>query len=165
MLDCHTPLGKLFIEHQYKTQKVLEARGYTVINTPVDDHFSDVILAKMVDGRLTMCGVAEIKSRDTAGDQKLTRKYLKDNGGYLITERKLRLGAMAASTYCVPFYVIVNLINEGVILVWQITNNKGIFVEDHPTARTETRSTVNGGTANRVNAFLQMDSKYLTVIE
>lgn len=165
MLDCQTPLGQFYMDEQYRVQEVLKARGYTIMNTSGMDHNSDVILGKEIDGRLVMTGVAEIKSRSSAGDKPLTREYLKDNGGYLITERKLKFGAMASSIYNVPFFVIVSLMAEGVILVWQITNNKGIFVETYVTKKTETRATVNGGVANRTNAFLPMDSKFLTTID
>lgn len=165
MLDCQTPLGQFYMEEQYRVQKVLEGRGYIIINTSGMDHNSDVILAKEIDGRITMTGVAEIKSRSTAGDKPLTREYLKGNGGYLITERKLKFGATASAIYNVPFFVIVSLMSEGVILVWQITNNRGIFVEKYVTKKTETRATVNGGVAYRTNAFLPMDSKFLTTIE
>ena len=165
MLDCETPKGQFYMDEQYRVQDVLKARGYIVMNTSGMDHNSDVILGREIEGRLVMTGVAEIKSRSTAGDKPLTREYLKDNGGYLITERKLKFGAMASSIYNVPFFVIVSLMSEGVILVWQITNNKGIFVESYVTKKTETRATVNGGTAFRTNSFLPMDSKFLTVIE
>lgn len=165
MLDCETPKGQFYMDEQYRVQDVLKARGYIVMNTSGMDHNSDVILGREIEGRLVMTGVAEIKSRSTAGDKPLTREYLKDNGGYLITERKLKFGAMASSIYNVPFFVIVSLMSEGVILVWQITNNKGIFVESYVTKKTETRATVNGGKAFRTNSFLPMDSKFLTVIE
>lgn len=165
MLDCETPLGQHYMQEQYRVQKVLESRGYIVINTSGKDHNSDVILAKEIEGMVTMVGLAEIKSRSMAGDKPLTRKYLSENGGYLITERKLKFGATASAMYSVPFFVVVSLMAEGVILVWQITNNRGIFVEPYVKKKTETRATVNGGVAYRDNAFLSMDSKFLTVIE
>jgi hypothetical protein len=164
-LDCETPLGQLFIQEQYRTQERLAARGYTVINTSGASNNADVILSKVIDGRLTMTGLAEIKSRKTAGSIPLTRKYLSENGGYLITAEKLKFGALASSMYKVPFYVIVSLMEENVILVWQITTSLGDYTEKFETKQTPTRATVNGGTAFRTNAFLKMDSKYLTVIE
>ena len=105
-LDCETPLGQLFIQEQYRTQERLAARGYTVINTSGASNNADVILSKVIDGRLTMTGLAEIKSRKTAGENPLTRKYLSENGGYLITAEKLKFGALASSMYKVPFYFI-----------------------------------------------------------
>lgn len=164
-LDCDTPLGQLFIQEQYRTQERLADRGYTVINTSGKANNADVILAKEIDGRLTITGLAEIKSRKTAGEKPLTKQYLQENGGYLITAEKLKFGALASSMYKVPFYVIVSLMEENVILVWQITTSTGDYTEKFETKQTPTRATVNGGSAFRTNAFLKMDSKYLTVIE
>lgn len=112
-----------------------------------------------------MVGIAEIKCRKSAGGEPINRQYLIDNGGYLITYTKLKYGAMVSGIHMVPFFVIVSLIDEGVILVWQITNRTGSFVEEVPYRMTKTRKTVNGGEIERTNAFLQMDSKFLTVIE
>ena len=165
MLDCETPLGRFFIEEQYRVQNVLAGRGYTVINTSGADNNTDVILAKEIEVRLTITGLAEIKCRKSAGGVPLTQEYLKENGGYLITHSKLKFGAHASSLYSVPFFVIVSLMDEGVILVWQITDTKGNYVEKIDVRETTTRKTVNGGEIVRRNAFLSMESKFLTVIE
>jgi hypothetical protein len=153
VLDCETPLGRQFIEEQYRVQQKLQDRGYTVFNSAGKANHADVFLCKEEDGWPTLVGIAEIKCRKSAGGQPINRQYLIDNGGYLITYTKLKYGA------------IVSLIDEGVILVWQITNKSGDFVEEIVHRVSYTRKTVNGGDANRTNAFLQMDSKYLTVIE
>jgi hypothetical protein len=165
MLDCQTELGEFFMQEQYRVQGVLEARGYTVINTSGLENNSDVILAKPVDGRLTIVGLAEIKCRKSAGGVPLTREYLSSNGGYLITHQKLKYGGFASSLYRVPFFVIVSLMEENVIMVWQITDSKGNFVEKYEIKKTVTRKTVNGGEIARENAFLPINSKYLTTIE
>jgi hypothetical protein len=165
VLDCETPLGRQFIEEQYRVQQKLQDRGYTVFNSAGKANHADVFLCKEEDGWPTLVGIAEIKCRKSAGGQPINRQYLIDNGGYLITYTKLKYGAMVSGIHMVPFFVIVSLIDEGVILVWQITNKSGDFVEEIVHRVSYTRKTVNGGDANRTNAFLQMDSKYLTVIE
>ena len=165
MLDCETPLGRQFIEEQYRVQQKLQERGYTVFNSAGKSNHADVFLCKQEDGWQTLVGIAEIKCRKSAGGEPINRQYLIDNGGYLITYTKLKYGAMVSGIHMVPFFVIVSLIDEGVILVWQITNRTGTFLDDVPQRITKTRRTVNGGDAMRTNAFLQMDSKYLTVIE
>lgn len=165
MLDCETPLGRQFIEEQYRVQRKLQERGYTVFNSGGKANHADVFLCKEEDGWPTLVGIAEIKCRKSAGNQPINRQYLIDNGGYLITHSKLKYGAMVSGIHMVPFFVIVSLIDEGVILVWQITNRTGNYVDDVPSRVTKTRKTVNGGEIERTNAFLQMDSKYLTVIE
>ena len=165
MLDCETPLGRQFIEEQYRVQRKLQERGYTVFNSAGKANHSDVFLCKEEDGWPTLTGIAEIKCRKSAGNQPISRQYLIDNGGYLITYSKLKYGAMVSGIHMVPFFVIVSLIDEGVILVWQVTNSTGRFMDEVPFRITKTRKTVNGGEIERTNAFLQMDSKYLTVIE
>lgn len=165
MLDCETELGKLFIEEQYRTQDRLAEFGFVVINTPGKVGRADVMLAKQVDGRLEMYGLAEIKSRLMAGNKPITRQYLRDNGGYLISNSKLKFGQQASTMYNIPFFVIVSIMEENVILIWKITDSSGAYTEEHETKQTSTKSTVNGGVSFRMNSFLSMDSKHLTTIE
>lgn len=164
MLDCDTPLGKVYINEQYKTQQLLVARGYTVINTPSKDHASDVLLAKEIDGRLTLYGLAEIKSRRNAGDAVIDREYVKKNG-YLVTYDKIKYGAVASSFYKVPFFLIVNLLNDNVVLIWQLTDHVGNPTINYKTIDTKTQKTCNGGEIVRRNAFIPYDTNYLTEIE
>ena len=166
MLDCESPLGIEFMKHQYGAMARLNKLGYLCIGTPQADNKSDIFLAKKSeDGHLRMYGIAEIKSRATAGGQMLTVEYLKNNGGYLISNDKLSFGQQASFSLRISFFVIVNLIYENKLLVWKITDDKGNFLDQFPRKRTKTRATVNGGEANRLNAFLQMNSKNLTIIE
>jgi hypothetical protein len=152
------------MNEQYKTQKLLEARGYTIVNTPSKDHNSDILLAKEIDGMLTLYGIAEIKSRKMAGDRILNREYVAQNG-YLVTNEKLRYGAVVSSFYKVPFFLIVNLLLDKRILVWQITDKAGNFTMDYKIIETKTQKTCNGGEIVRKNAFLPLDTNYLTEIE
>jgi hypothetical protein len=163
-LDCETPIGQLFMKEQYRVQQVLADRGYTVLNTSGKDNNADVILAKEIDGKLTVCGVAEIKSRKTAGDKPLTVEYLKQNGGYLITAEKLKYGAQMSIMLRAPFFVIVSLMEEGKILIWKITDDKGEYLEKIEVKQTKTQKTANGGVAYRNNAFLPIETPNLTII-
>lgn len=163
MLDCETPLGKKYIEEQYKTQAILEARGYTVINTPSKDHNSDIMLAKKVDGMLTLYGVAEIKSRRMAGERVIDREYVKRNG-YLVTYDKIKYGAQISSFYKVPFFLIVNLLLDNRILVWQLTHANGEKTMDYKVLDTKTQKTCNGGEIVRRNAYLPLETDFLTEI-
>lgn len=164
MLDCETPLGKEFIYHQHKTQELLEARGYTVINTPSKDHNSDIMLAKWIDGHLTLYGIAEIKSRRMAGDKVIDRAYVEKNG-YLVTYDKIKYGAQISSFYKVPFFLIVNLLLDKRVLVWQITNPNGSHTMDFKVIESQTQKTCNGGSIVRKNAYLPFKTEYLTEIE
>lgn len=164
MLDCETPLGKTFMTAQYKTQSLLEARGYTIVNTPGADHNSDILLCKPVDGRLTLYGIAEIKSREKAGDVILNREYVEKHG-YLVTYDKIKYGAQISSFYKVPFFLIVNLLLDNRVLVWQLTDAYGNKTMDFEVKETKTQKTCNGGEIIRRNAYLPLDTNYLTEIE
>ena len=157
MLDCDTPVGKMFINEQYNTQKILESKGYTFINMATKDSGADAFIAKTIDGVLTVCGVAEIKNRKMAGNSKLTVQYLKDNGGYLITNEKLKYGKNASEFFEIPFFLIVNLLEEGVILIWKVTNEYGSYMFDFVSRETETSMTCNGGVITRLNSYLPVD--------
>lgn len=166
MLDCESPLGIEFMKHQYAAMAKLNKAGYLCIATKNIADKSDIFIAKKdSDGHLRMHGIAEIKSRATAGGNILSVEYLKKNGGYLISNDKLSHGQQLSYMTSMPFFVIVNLIYENKLLVWKITDTDGNFLENFPRRRTKTRATVNGGTAERLNAFLQMTSKHLTIIE
>lgn len=157
MLDCDTPIGKTFIDYQKFTQKILEAKGYTVMNMATKDSGADVLLAKSIDKELTLCGVAEIKCRKSAGPVPLTYEYLQNNGGYLITHDKLKFGQSASYVFSVPYYLIVNLLVVNRILVWKVTDDQGLFLFDFETKNTSTRMTCNGGEIIRPNSYLPVD--------
>lgn len=163
MLDCQTPNGKKFISHQLRTQRLLEKKGYKFFNMSTESAKSDVLIAKDVDGMMTLCGVAEIKSREMAGSVPLTVDYLRTNGGYLITSDKLSYGADASNLFTVPFYLIVNLLIDKKILIWKITDDQGLYLFDFETKNTSTQMTCNGGTITRPNSFLPVDQA--TIIE
>lgn len=165
MLDCETPLGKTFIEHQYTTQRILEAKGYTLMNMATKDAGADILIAKPVDGVLTICGVAEIKSRRMAGKVPLTVDYLANNGGYLITHDKLKFGANASFLFSVPYFLIVNLLLESKLLIWQITDDQGLFLFDFDTRETSTQMTCNGGEIVRPNSYLPVDKATVIAYE
>lgn len=164
MLDSETPLGSLFIAGQKRVQTYLENQGYVVVGTSTKVSESDIILGKRIDGELRICGVAEIKTRISAGDQPLTLEYLKKNGGYLITYEKIRYGAQLSVMLKTPFFVIVSLVAESKILIWKITDDNGEYLEEIKTKMTQTRKTVNGGVAIRKNAFLPIETPNLTII-
>lgn len=157
MLDCDTPLGKTFIEEQRNTEDILSTYGYTFISMPRKDSTSDTLIAMNVDGILTLRGIAEIKSRRMAGKSILTVDYLKQNGGYLITDEKLKYGKLVSEKMQVPFYIIVNLLEERKILIWQITSSDGEYEFSFETKDTATKMTCNGGTIVRTNSYLPMD--------
>lgn len=141
MLDCLTENGIVFMKHQRNTEDVLRKMNYDIITFTQDDCPIDILIAR--DNKLLAVG--EIKCRDKAGSQKLTIEYVKQND-YLITKDKLVKGISIGELFGVPFFVIVNLINEKKILIWNVNKYKSKI--------TKTKSTCNGGVSYRDNAFL-----------
>ena len=157
MLDCETPRGRMYIEEQYKTQKILESLGFVVVSLSKKEHGSDAIIAKREDGRLSIYGLGEIKTRHKAGEVPLTRRYLEENGGYLVTYDKIRRGCDLAFRLGVPFFLIVRMLHENLMMIWRITDEEGILLFDFDRRLSSSKKTCNGGVAQRDNAYLPVD--------
>lgn len=155
MLDSETPRGKIFIQNQNLIEEYLSSKGYTVLRTSTKTDHADAILGKVIDGSLTVCAVAEIRSRINAGNQKLTVDYLNSNG-YLVSKHKIDHGQKASSVLGVPYYLIVNLMADELLLVWKVTDDNGELLFDFDVRETWTKETCNGGRVKRVNCFLPM---------
>jgi hypothetical protein len=149
MLDCDTPRGQVFMARQDELFGILNRLGYTVIATKGKSHPSDAILAKTINGQLTLHGVAEIKTRQ----RPLTIEYIRDNG-YLISDQKIRDGRKNGIVLGVAFYVIVKIVDDPVIFVWKITQPDGQYCFAYQVKQTQTKANCNGGVAIRMNAFL-----------
>ena len=131
--------------------------GYYFINTAKDYSFADAIIAKRENEMLKMVGMCEIKTRLSANDTPLTIKYLKDNGGYLITYEKISTGVEASCMLSIPFFLIVRLMHENVILIWKLCDENGVYEFDFEKRVSRTKDTCNGGIANRLNAYLPVE--------
>lgn len=73
---------------------------------------------------------------------------------YLITAQKLVDGQRISRALGVPFYVVVALIPDAMAYAWRLTDHAGepqFTWEEHVST---TQSTVEGGTASRINAYL-----------
>ena len=157
MLDCKTPRGQKAIDQQNKTQRMLESLGYFCVNTRNDDDYSDVLLSKIERGIHKLYGVAEIKTRYTAGNAILTVGFIEHCGGYLITMEKIEKGVELAKILRVPFFLIVRLIGDkNKILVWKIWDQKYLF--EFEKRHSVTQKTINGGKAHRLNAYLPIQN-------
>lgn len=148
MLDCLTEIGLVYIRHQKETEELIRKLDYTVVSFFKDDCPIDVLISR--DNKLLAVG--EIKCRDKAGSVNLTNDYIKKND-YLITKEKIERGLQIGEIFGVPYYVIVNVLNEKNLLIWNV--NK------YTSAKTKTQSTCNGGVSYRENAFLKFEDAYL----
>jgi len=142
------------MEGQYKTQRILESMGYTILSTPALGDQVDCIMGRLIDGVNTVVGIAEIKTREKAGSVNLTKEYLERNGGYLITNQKIEYGRKMSYLFSVPFYVIVRLVHEDLVLYWKVTDTGGNLAFEYTVQESTTQASCNGGQAKRENAYL-----------
>lgn len=150
------------MEAEARVQRILEARGYTILRTSGEYNKADLFLGREVDGRNTLIALAEVKSREYAGKVPLTLEYIKNSGGYLVSYHKLDHAAKLSELHQVPFFLIVNLMLTRQLLFFQLTDHSGKFVAKFTTERTITQKSANGGTANRLNAFLPADGDFFS---
>lgn len=103
----------------------------------------------------TLTAIAECKARsksraffDTVGTFP---------GQYILTADKITHGIHASVALGVPFLLLVYLIPDMAAYVFPITNHDGEVIVEYTIANTETRATVNGGSALRENAYIPFD--------
>lgn len=148
MLDCLTERGQPFMARQTATLARCAdfwacefAETPTTSNSPVDAVF-------VRDQQVV--GVAEVKVR------RMSRETLEGLGSYLVTAQKLEDGRRLAAALRVGYVLIVDL--HDYVVWWKVSDATGRLLVKHEVRDTATRATVNGGTALRANAFLDLDA-------
>ncbi len=95
--------------------------------------------------------IAEIKVRW------MSLKTLKDFGSYLISYDKLQAGRDASRAFCAPFVILVYLVESDNIVSIKMTNDQGEFITSFKKEVTRTNYDINGGSIDRLNAYVQLD--------
>jgi len=148
-LDCNTPNGRAYIQHSiYAINKLASlycARAAHTLDTGIAD--IDAILTR--DNLVV--GLVEAKSRN------MTKQQLSAFGSYLIKHDKLLRGIALSVALQARFDVVVNLIPDHIIAVWNITTPRGELMLDLNPKETITQATCNGGSAQRINAYLAVN--------
>lgn len=150
-LDINSPRGRVAAEMQHRAAEIVfgNSPDHSFIHTPDDD-------AAAVDGCIvklnTIVGVAEIKSRDSTYENMMGPF----KGEWLLSYQKLLDIQSVSRLMRLPGFGMVFLIPSEIVLVLPLTSKEGEIVCKHRTERTQTQATVNGGTANRLNAFIQV---------
>lgn len=149
-LDCTTEKGKAAIRQEVMiVHRICEHFGFNhAVTRPDSSSPIDLLLMR----GSVIVGAAEVKART------MSLTDLKRFGSYLITARKLDEGREIASLFCVPFYLIVGLFGDEkpTIVYWRLTSRDGSWLFEFRREKTRTQATVNGGVANRTNAYLPL---------
>lgn len=149
-LDVLTPKGQKTREQE----EVMIAAfcsacpGYKIIQTPKDEP-ADIDALITFDSAIV--GIAEHKCRNMSkGD------LLRFGNEWLLTYDKIVKGCDIAKALKVPFYGFLYLIDDSLILSVKIADKDGHIIQKVRIERTETQAAVNGGTAIRTNAYIDM---------
>jgi hypothetical protein len=111
----------------------------------------------IIDGFVVEVPSYEIRFGYEAKTRNASLEDLRKWGSYLITAEKLDRGAALCAELRVHFCLLVSLEKDGSAIIYHVSDRHGNFVFDFDRRATITQATVNGGTANRVNAFLPFE--------
>lgn len=150
-LDVQSKRGQSSLEFERKAIEKfsLAHSDFRFIETPKDR-------PALVDGVMMRGGVlsavVEVKVRNVSRRQ--MRVQFKDE--WLVTADKIDGGRALGLMLSVPFVGMLYLIPDEVLMVLKITDDQGEWMFPFDRRKTITRKTINGGEAERVNAFLPL---------
>jgi hypothetical protein len=152
-LDINTPKGQESLAQERLLLKSFGAvMGCDIVET-------DKSQPAQIDGFLvkenTVVGVFESKCR------KATVQLMQKWGSeWLLTHQKLMDGVDISKKLRVPFYGVIYLLDEPLGVFIKLTDNVGNLLPKIRVQETSTQATINGGTAVRANAFIDLETSY-----
>lgn len=150
-LDINTPKGR-----ESLAQERILLKSFTVA-TNLGIVETDKSQPAQIDGFIvrddTVVGMFESKCRKATVEQ-----MNRWGDEWLITYQKLLDGAELSKRLRIPFYGIVYLLDEPLGFFIQLTDSEGNFVPKIRTEETKTQATINGGTAVRLNAYVDISN-------
>ena len=114
----------------------------------------------VIDGIASLDGVATFLYENKCRKASLVANQIKYRGtfysDYLISLNKIEEGAKLSKMLRLPFLIFIYFEENEVLAYFQVTDYNGSIIIDYNQRRSKTMNTVNGGTANRVNAFIEL---------
>lgn len=149
-LDVLTPRGQETVAQEQRAAAIFQSRltEFVYVSTPKDGPASvDAVLLKGTN----LAGVVETKCRV------MTRQQLTGYGDeWLVTWDKIDRARAIAAGLGVPLFGFLYLVPDDMLLVVRISDKTGALLVPVRVAATETRATVNGGSAVRNNAYISI---------
>jgi hypothetical protein len=145
-LDIKTEKGKKTVVEEIKMLKYISKCWNVKIKITNKDSpvpFDGFII---VDDKIV--GIFESKNRQ------ISLHELELWGSWLVTHEKITTCSQLSIFYGVPFYGFLGIEKDQAVMCWKITNEKGEFLFEYDHHHQLTQDNVNGGEANRDNAFL-----------
>jgi hypothetical protein len=97
--------------------------------------------------------LAEVKCRYDCDLAKFQDEY---ENRWLITNDKIERGKSLAKAMRVPLLGLLYIVQSDILLVQKICDRDGVYVPDIQVKKTDTQRSINGGSASRENAFIDM---------
>ncbi len=145
-LDVLTENGQIAVN---QSRRALELIGKKYVETK-QDTIADIDGFFIHDNEVIAC--YEIKSRKASLEELETRF----NNEWIMTYDKVLRGAAISKALQIPFCGVLYLVEDDTAMLIAITDKTGEMVAPIRVERTKTQATCNGGTASRVNAFIDM---------
>lgn len=153
-LDIATPKGRQAAADQiHCVRSVLKTMGSQSSYVHTDDSGAAVVDGFIVRADGSIAAAVEVKTRYDMDDDQFWRDR---NGTWLVTFQKLMDIRLVSSLLKVPAYGFLYLRRSGVVYVVKLFNADGSEACEYMVQQTRTQRTINGGEAERANAFIDM---------
>ena len=150
-MDILTPKGQETVRQERSALALFTEKfpDYGVVETPKDKPAD--IDGFIVRGTTLTAGF-EVKCRN------MTAHELKNQFGnrWLVTADKLERGANICRGLCIPFKGFLYLVPDNMLIIKTIWTPKDGYDTGIDYMQSETQATVNGGTALRINAYIDV---------
>ena len=151
-MDILTPRGQATLTDEQRAKELFALRfpKYQYIET-AKDRPADVDAFLVLDGGIR--AIVETKCRYDCDLEKFQSDY---GNSWLVTFDKLEKARTLSMALCVKVLGFLYLKQSDVLLVQELINDRGEYVPHIRVESTRTQATINGGTAVRMNAYIDM---------
>ena len=149
-LDINTEKGQVTVQQENKMLRYVEkCWGVIAVVTKKKEDHADAVC----DGFLIKDG--EVIALFESKCRKLTLEQLEKYGSWLITYEKIKKCRLLSEYLRIPFIGFLYLLDDEIIMHWNITDSDGKYNFEFTHEETSTRKTINDDTqVMRDNAYL-----------
>lgn len=156
-MDILSPKGQTTLPDEQRAKEIflISYPKYRYVETP-KDRPADVDAFLVLDDCIK--AIVETKCRYDCDLEKFRGSY---GNEWLVTFDKLEKARSIAKGLCVKVVGFLYLKQSDVLLVQELVDANGLYVPSIRIDPTTTQATINGGTATRTNAYIDMSKSLL----
>jgi hypothetical protein len=167
-LDINTPRGqRSLLDEQVMLTAIERKYKSLVIQTPKEREAKcdgiitkDNIMRSVFESKCRYNLQYDLETNKMSVD---VRSGSMDCTSWLITHDKIVQGQYMSEMLCVPFVGLLYIVSSGVVLSWKITDATGRLIINTNEQVTKTQYSINGGTAVRNNAYLNLSDSVVMI--